>query len=106
VAPVDGVIVPMRTSPGTFAIATDTTLLCAYAGVPQSDILSVRVGEAAEIEVDGLPKIRFDADVSAMADVPVDSPDGPAFLVVLAVRNPEGRQFAGQQVRIVLHTRL
>nr|QST87827.1 ampicillin resistance protein [uncultured organism] len=101
-APANGLIVAPEPVPGLVGIARDATRLCAYARVRHEEIHAVRVGEHVSIAVDGASELTLDAQVSDIAGVPADAPDGTDFLVTFQVQNPSGATFSDMPVRILL----
>jgi multidrug resistance efflux pump len=103
-SPAEGLLVASDVFPGTFGIASGPALLCVHTHVHQADITSLRLGQQALIEIYGEPAAALHAKVSAIAGIPINSPDEAAYPVTLSVENPESKRFAGASVRIRIET--
>jgi hypothetical protein len=96
VSPADGIIVASGLPEGTsFGIASDPRQLRAYAMVRAADLMAVRVGQESLIALDARPAVTFHAQVSAISETPVDSPEGAFYQVTFVVDNPGGTWLSG-----------
>jgi multidrug resistance efflux pump len=88
-SPADGMLVasegPERVSVG---IASDPCRVLAYGEFRQSDLISIRVGERAAIVLDAAPSVTFQATVSEISELPVDSTEGEMYRIAFSVENP------------------
>jgi multidrug resistance efflux pump len=103
VSPAEGMIVVSEDPVGRgVGIASDPGQLCAYAGLKQADLTSVRIGQQALIVLDGEPAVTLQAKVTAISENPVDSPEGAAYAVALSVENPGRRWMSGVAVHVLI----
>lgn len=99
-SPVDGVVVSRNVdvgqtvaasfqTPTLFLIAQDLTKMQVDANVSESDIGTVRPGQAARFTVDAYPSKRFEGTVVQVRDAPIIVQNVVTYDVVIAVANPE-----------------
>lgn len=102
VSPADGVIVTSALPEGTsLGIASDGPLF-AHAMVPEADLMQVRIGQEASIVLDARPSAEFHAQLMAIAETPVDLPDGSFYELTFVVENQGGPWLTG----VAMHARL
>lgn len=110
VAPFDGVISARSIDVGTFVTAggsrelfhlTQSDLLRAIVGVPQSHVRDVRNGLPVEVRVDEFPGEVFRGHVVRNAGV-LDA-SSRSLRIEVQIPNPNSRLFAGMYCRLYLH---
>jgi multidrug resistance efflux pump len=103
VSPADGMIVVSEDPVGTsVGIASDPGQLCAYATLRQADLTSIRIGQQALVVLDGEPAVTLQARVTAIAEMPLDSPEGAMYPVGLSVENPGRTWLSGVAVHVLI----
>lgn len=99
IAPADGMLVQSETD---FGIASDPAQLQAYAMVRQADLMSVAVGQPAQIVLDTLPVVTLKAKVSVISESPIQTPQGMAYQVSFEVDNPGDMKLARGEMKVQL----
>jgi len=102
VSPADGVIVASAEPDGTrFGIASDGQLF-AFAMLPEAELMHVWIGQEASIVLDAEPSATLHAQVIAIAETPVDSPDGCFYELTFAVEKQERPWVTGVAMHVQL----
>lgn len=103
-APLSGVVVERRADPGEYAapgapllVVADTSTVWVNLAVSETQIGSVRAGQAARVTVDALPGRVFAGRVESRS--PAADPRTRTFLVKVRVPNPDGALRPGMFAR-------
>lgn len=103
ISPAAGMIVVSEDPLGASAgIASDPAQLCAYAKLRQADLTSIRIGQQALVVLDGEPAVTLHAKVTAISEMPLDSPEGATYPVALSVENPGRKWLSGVAVHVLI----
>ncbi len=115
VSPVDGVVVARNVdvgqtvaasfqTPTLFLIAEDLTRMQVNANVSESDIGSVREGQAADFAVDAYPGRRFEGKVVQVRNAPIRVQNVVTYDVVIAVANDDLALKPGMTATVTIRT--
>lgn len=83
-----------------FVIGSDTKVLRIEASVPEADIGSVRIGQAAQFSVPAYPDRSFRAAVDARSTEPDREASVTSYVVTLSAENPDGTLLPGMTATV------
>lgn len=91
-------------APTIFNIAQDLTKMQVDTSVDESDIGSIRTGQAATFTVDAYPGTTFRGQVTDVRKAPTTTQNVVTYDVVLAVANPDLKLFPGMTANVAILT--
>jgi RND family efflux transporter MFP subunit len=111
VSPIDGFIIKKNIEVGTLVspgmpgfTAADTRSVKAEFGVPDIDVVSMKMGSQQTVITDALPGVEFRGKISRIA--PSADPSSRVFEVECTIPNPDGRLKSGMiaSLKLIAHT--
>ncbi|MFI5105358.1 MAG: efflux RND transporter periplasmic adaptor subunit, partial [Terriglobales bacterium] len=91
-------------APTIFNIAQDLTKMQVDTSVDESDIGTVRTGQAATFTVDAYPGTTFRGSVTDVRKAPITAQNVVTYDVVIAVSNPDLKLFPGMTANVAILT--